>query len=54
LPTNNLAFMAGYTDNRHADVQCAFASVGTTLTDAEVSALHTLVTTYQTSLSRNN
>lgn len=34
--------------------ECAFAAIGDGLSDAEASALHTLVTTYQTALSRQN
>jgi len=33
--------------------QCAFASIGDGLTDAESSNFYTAVNTYQTTLSRN-
>jgi hypothetical protein len=34
-------------------LECAFASIGTGLTDADVTALYTIIQTFQTALSRN-
>ena len=37
----------------HTDRECAFASIGEGLTDAEMGDLYTIVQTFQTALGRN-
>lgn len=44
---------ASGTANYFSSYECAFASIGDELSDAEVTALTTIVDTYQTALSRN-
>ena len=40
-------------DGTYSNRELSFACLGTGLSDSEVSALNTIITTYQTTLSRN-
>ena len=56
-PPNRKYFLGAYNRNNtplyYSTKQCAFASIGTGLTDAEASLLYTIVQAFQTILSRN-
>jgi hypothetical protein len=58
MPSTQLNFNAFYngatfTRSNYAPFELAFATIGTGLTDAEAATLNSIVTTYQTALSRN-
>jgi len=54
IPNQNILLSLGYTSctNRYDSRQCAFASIGDGLTDAEAANLYTAVQKYQTILRR--
>ena len=56
LPSNSI-YIGGVNNNgtliEPSTKQCAFASIGDGLTDAQVNNLYNSVQTFQTSLSRN-
>jgi hypothetical protein len=58
IPNTNKIFIGARnegsgTPNQYDNKECAFASIGSGLSDAEASTLYTLVQALQTSLSRN-
>jgi hypothetical protein len=58
IPNTNKIFIGARnegsgTPNQYDNKECAFASIGSGLSDAEAATLYTLIQNFQTSLSRN-
>ena len=53
LPNNTFFLGANGIANEYSSKECAFASIGDALTDAEVTNFYTAVQTFQTTLGRN-